>query len=122
MFLRTPEDGYLLDRNGKLAKTADGGKTWKILGVEFKKANVIENDFDFPAASVCFTDNIHGMVIAYFTGPERGWKVFYTDDGGKSWREKAIPGSLGAIYLTRNGQYLTQVSAVDNKLTLLKKE
>jgi photosystem II stability/assembly factor-like uncharacterized protein len=67
-----------------IAKTEDGGATWRMIFASTDLESVV---------GMAFTDETHGVIRL------KDRKVFATDDGGKSWR--GIPASLsGQIQFT----------------------
>jgi photosystem II stability/assembly factor-like uncharacterized protein len=108
--------GYLVDVNGVLHVTADGGDTWTGLPLGLEK-KILAGD-SLPLAAVRFTDPEHGIVIA---GPEQSGGTLIalrTADGGGSWTEESIPVKLGALFLTHDGALLTVLDG-DGRVTLL---
>ena len=122
MRMRTAQEGYLLSKKGQLAVTKDAGATWSLINLPLEGAKIMPTSFDVPLASVNFTDALHGTVIIYLVMPERGWKAFNTADGGKTWDQEAVPGDLGAIYLSRDGKYLTLTSTLDKTISIVKRD
>ena len=116
--LRTPMDGYLVDMDGVLHITQDGGKTWlsKSLGLEAPSIM----DLDTPWAAVRFSDADHGLVVLGFFG-ESSMVALRTVDGGETWEEESLPVGSGTPYLSRDGKFLT-VHQFSKGLTLLNYE
>jgi len=123
--LRTPTDGYLVDADGVLYVTQDGGKTWssRSLGLDnpgimgFASGAFIN---ETPQAAVRFFDADHGLVVLGLSG-KANLVAFRTADGGKTWAEESLPAELGKPYLTRDGKYLT-VNQWGKWVTLLQSE
>jgi photosystem II stability/assembly factor-like uncharacterized protein len=121
--LRTPTDGYLIDKNGVLHITQDGGKTWtpRSLGLSspvilgFGSGGWIN---ETPQAAVRFTDANHGLVVLGLSG-KTNVIALRTADGGKTWKEESVPAKLGKPFISRDGKFLT-VSKWQDGLTLLK--
>ena len=123
--LRTPTDGYLVDGDGVLHITKDGGKTWssqslgldnpKILG--FASGAFIN---ETPQVAVRFFDANHGLVVLGLSG-ETGMIALRTSDGGKTWEKESLPGGLGKPYLSRDGKFLT-LNVWGKGVTVLKYE
>lgn len=79
-------DGY----RGSIAKTEDGGKTFKL----------VYDDFDrFYINQIQFTDENSGWAVA--EGPDGAW-ILHTSDGGNTWDEKLVKegsASLMALHM-----------------------
>jgi photosystem II stability/assembly factor-like uncharacterized protein len=123
--LRTTTDGYLLDGDGILHITQDGGKTWssRSLGLDnpsimgFASGGFVN---ETPQAAVRFVDADHGLVVLGLSG-RTSMVALRTADGGKTWEEESLPAELGKPYLSRDGKYLT-VNQWGKWVTLLKYE
>ena len=123
--LRTPTDGYLVDGDGVLHITQDGGKTWssKSLGLNapeimgFASGAFIN---ETPQAAVRFVDADHGLVVLGLSG-KTSMIALHTADGGKTWKEESLSAKLGAPYISRDGKFLT-VNKWGEGTTLLKYE
>ena len=123
--LRTPKDGYLLDGNGVLHITQDGGGTWSSRSLGLKEPGILgfsSGPFvnETPQAAVRFTDANHGVVVLGLSG-KTSLIALRTADGGKTWKEESLPAELGTPYVSRNGKFLT-VNQWGKGLTLLKYE
>ncbi|MBN1568024.1 MAG: hypothetical protein JXA73_09270 [Acidobacteria bacterium] len=123
--LRTPADGYLVDANGVLHITKDGGKTWASHSLGLNAPSILgfgSGPFinETPQAAVRFQDANHGVVVLGLSG-KTGLIALRTADGGKTWKEELLPAELGTPYLSRDGKYLT-VNQWGKGLMLLKYE
>ncbi len=68
--------GYISGENVSLYKTTDYGETWQQLASpHFLLAN--------PVSIIDFTDSLHGFAVTE--------QMSYTNDGGKSWTQRALP-------------------------------
>jgi photosystem II stability/assembly factor-like uncharacterized protein len=121
--LRTPKDGYLLDKSGILYITGDGGKSWTSCPLGLKDP-VIQGFGsggwinETPEAAIRFTDANNGL-IALGLSDKESMIALRTADGGKSWKEEAVPAKKGKPFISRDGRFLT-VSKWQEGLTLLK--
>jgi photosystem II stability/assembly factor-like uncharacterized protein len=109
--LRTPKDGYLVDKDGVLYITQDGGQTWSSQSLGLSAPNIlgfVGGGFvnEIPQASVRFTDANHGVIVLGLSG-KTNLIALRTADGGKTWKEESLPAGLGAPYLSRDGKFLT---------------
>jgi photosystem II stability/assembly factor-like uncharacterized protein len=110
--LRTPTDGYLVDKDGVLHITKDGGKTWSSQSLGLDNPSIlgfVSGGFvnEIPQAAVRFQDANHGLVALGLSGKTNPI-VLRTADGGKTWKEVSLPaGFLGALYISRDGKFLT---------------
>jgi photosystem II stability/assembly factor-like uncharacterized protein len=123
--LRTPKDGYLVDGNGVLHITQDGGKTWSSRSLGLSAPGILgfgSGPFinETPQAAVRFSDANHGLVVLGLAG-KTSFVALRTADGGKTWKEESLPAELGTPYLSRDGKFLT-VNQWGKGLTLLKYE
>jgi photosystem II stability/assembly factor-like uncharacterized protein len=123
--LRTPTEGYLVDKDGVLYLTQDGGKTWssRSLGLDapsilgFSSAPFVN---ETPQAAVRFLDAKRGLVVLGLSG-KTSMMALRTADGGKTWKEESLPAELGTPYITHDGKFLT-VNQWGKGLMLLKYE
>jgi photosystem II stability/assembly factor-like uncharacterized protein len=123
--LRTPTDGYLVDKDGVLHITKDGGKTWSShsLGLDnpsilgFSSAPFVN---ETPQAAVRFFDANHGLAVLGLSG-KTDLVALRTADGGKTWKEESLPAGSGTPYLSRDGKFLT-VNQWGKGFTVLKYE
>jgi photosystem II stability/assembly factor-like uncharacterized protein len=123
--LRTPTDGYLVDGDGVLHITQDGGKTWSSRSLGFDKPSILgfsSGSFvnETPQAAVRFFDAGHGLVVLGLSG-KTSMIALRTVDGGKTWKQENLPAELGKPYLSRDGKFLT-VNQWGKWVTLLKYE
>jgi photosystem II stability/assembly factor-like uncharacterized protein len=123
--LRTPTDGYLVDGDGILHITQDGGRTWssRSLGLDtpsimgFSSGPFVN---ETPQAAVRFLDADNGLVVLGLAG-KTSMVALRTADGGKTWKEESLPAELGTPYLSRDGKFLT-VNQWGKGLTILRYE
>lgn len=123
--LRTPTDGYLVDKDGVLHITKDGGKTWSSQSLGLNSPNImgfVSGGFvnETPQAAVRFSDADHGLVVLGLSG-ETSMVALRTADGGKTWKKETLPAGLGKPYISRDGKFLT-VNQWGKGTTLLKYE
>ena len=116
--LRTPTDGYLVDMDGVLHITQDGGKTWSFQSLGLDDPSIM--DLETPLAAVRFFDAENGLVVLGLFG-ESNMVALRTADGGETWQEENLPVGLGTPYLSRDGRFLA-VHQFSKGLTLLKYE
>ena len=121
--LRTSTDGYLVDGNGVLHITRDGGKTWSSRSLGLNAPSIMgfgSGPFinETPQAAVRFFDVDHGLVVLGLSG-KTNLIALRTADGGKTWKEESLPAELGKPYLSRDGKFLT-VNQWGKWVTLLK--
>jgi photosystem II stability/assembly factor-like uncharacterized protein len=123
--LRTQKDGYLVDKNGVLHITQDGGATWSSKSLGLDAPNImgfVSGGFvnEIPQAAVRFFDDKHGLVVLGLSGKTNPIAL-RTADGGKTWKEESLPAGPGALYISRDGKFLT-VNLWGKGTTLLKYE
>jgi photosystem II stability/assembly factor-like uncharacterized protein len=117
--LRTPTDGYLLDADGVLHITQDGGQTWSSHSLGFDDPTIYP--LETPAATVRFFDAENGLVVLGLFG-ESEMRALRTADGGQTWEEESLPVGVGKPYLSRDGTFLSVYAFSKKGLTLLKYE
>jgi hypothetical protein len=71
-----------------------------------------------PEAAIRFTDANNGLVVLGLSSRD-SMIALRTSDGGKSWKEEAVPAKNGKPFISRDGRFLT-VSKWLEGLTLLK--
>jgi hypothetical protein len=124
--LRTPKDGYLIDKEGVLYITQDAGKTWSSKSLGLSTPDIkgfVSGGFvnEIPQAAVRFTDANHGLVVLGLSS-RTGMIALRTTDGGKTWKEETLPVEFqGAPYISHDGKFLT-VNLWGKGITLLKYE
>jgi photosystem II stability/assembly factor-like uncharacterized protein len=123
--LRTPTVGYLVDANGVLHVTQDGGRTWSSQSLGLDAPNIMgfgSGPFinETPQAAVRFLDADHGLVVLGLS-EKTNLIALRTADGGKTWKEEKLPAEVGTPYLSRDGRFLT-VNQWGKGLTLFKYE
>jgi photosystem II stability/assembly factor-like uncharacterized protein len=121
--LRTPTDGYLLDKDGTLYTTKDGGKTWTSNSLGLNKPTILGFGTggwinETPQAAVRFTDANKGLVVLGLSD-KTNLIALRTVDGGKTWKEESVPAKLGKPWISRDGKFLT-VSKWQDGIMLLK--
>ena len=121
--LRTPEAGYLLDFDGTLYQTEDGGNSWRSQKLETGSDELEMMSFGRPSAAIRFIDEKNGLVVLNLAGGGASEVVaLHTIDGGETWERYVLPAKIGPVYLSHDGQYLTVMDMLSRgKMTLLKR-
>lgn len=117
--LRAIDAGYVLDRNGVLYATTDGGKNWSSQPLALEKDPMSLVNAPQGAAMRFFDADRGVIVLSLAGGGQRELVALRTDDGGESWKEEWVTDSIGTLYLTRDGSLLTVASMASNKMTVL---
>ncbi|MBN2242079.1 MAG: hypothetical protein JW793_05265 [Acidobacteria bacterium] len=109
--LRTATDGYLVDQNGALYTTRDGGKTWSSGSLGLQNPGILgfaSGPFinETPQAAVRFSDADNGLVVLGLSG-KANLIALRTADGGRTWKEESLPAEVGKPYLSRDGKFLS---------------
>ena len=122
--LRTASEGYVLTSDGVLHKTQDGGSSWSSVTLDLTKHG---QTLPFtapgypPSVAIRFFDADHGVVVMSLVGASSEIVAFRTADGGQTWTEEVVPATIGTLYLTHDGQYLTVSSILEpEKVTVLR--
>jgi len=123
--LRTPTDGYLIDKNATLYITKDAGTTWSSQSLGLTSPSImgfVSGGFvnEIPQAAVRFVDAKHGLIVLGLSG-KTSLTALRTADGGKTWKEESLPAEPGASYISRDGKFLT-VNQWGKGVALLKYE
>ena len=117
-----PSEGYLLDQKGLLFFTRDDGQHWREAS-RLPLGNLKVSMSAYQLAAMRFSDAEHGLIVISpgDYGSEGPVMAFHTSDGGASWTSEPVPALAGPVYLSRQGGYLTVITAYD-QLTLLRYE
>jgi photosystem II stability/assembly factor-like uncharacterized protein len=117
-----PGEGYLLDQNGVLFFTKDDGQHWrKVSHLELSPLKMSMSAYQL--AAMRFSDSKHGLIVVSpgDYGNEGQMMAFHTYDGGENWISESVLVPAGSVYLSRQGGFLTVITAYD-QLTLLRYE
>lgn len=123
IFMRTPNDGYLLDTGGILHVTQDGGQSWSshTLGLDLESALIPSRET--ASAAVRFSDAGRGLAVVHLAGGISSQLVtLRTTDGGQTWeQEGALPiPLLSALYLSHDGSTLTITDQTESRVIVLR--
>lgn len=116
-------EGYMLDDEGNLYITQDGGAAWetKSLGMARFGDMRLSKQAGLASAAMRFFDRDSGIVIMSLMGEGAGQLVgLRTADGGQTWQEERISSGIGVPYITRNGMYLTVFDPLHRTLNVFK--
>jgi photosystem II stability/assembly factor-like uncharacterized protein len=100
MFFTGPNEGWVVGRSGRIAKTTDSGRTWR---------KMYEIKDQFKMHDVFFTDRSHGWVV----GDEGA--ILYTPDGGESWIDVGAPmpaRMMNVVFLNNHTGWAVGLSGV----------
>jgi photosystem II stability/assembly factor-like uncharacterized protein len=117
-----PGEGYLLDQSGVLFFTEDDGGHWR--EASRLQLGALEMSFSvYQLAAMRFSDAEHGLIVVSSGDSGRAEPVlaFHTYDGGQSWVSEVVPVLAGPVYLSREGGFLSVITAY-GQLTLLRYE
>ena len=117
-----PGVGYLLDQRGALFFSEDDGQHWQEVS-RLELGSLAMSMSAYQLAAMRFSDAEHGLVVVSpgdygHAGPVM---AFHTSNGGRTWHSESVPVPAGSVYLSRDGRYLTIITAY-GQLTLLKYE
>jgi len=117
IFLRTANDGYLVDSKGTLWITGDGGKSWSSRALDLKENESFLSSA--PNTAVHFYDAQRGMLVAILMNKgQKSVVALHTRDGGQSWQREQIPGlNWAAFFLAPDGVTLT-ATVTDMQITV----
>jgi hypothetical protein len=110
--------GYILDKDGTLFFTDDGGSTWssKIVKSENGDISLVHS-----LSVMRWKDQAKGSVITWYRkGEKKGWILLITENGGKTWSSEVLNvGAYGTPYLSRDSKYLTIFDISSKRITLI---
>lgn len=114
-----PGEGYLLDQSGVLFHTEDDGLHWREVS-RLKGAPVMSMSA-YQLAAMRFSDAKNGLIVVSpgDYGSDGQVVAFHTADSGETWTSESLPVEAGPVYLSREGGFLTVITAYD-QLTLLR--
>jgi photosystem II stability/assembly factor-like uncharacterized protein len=109
--LRTASDGYLLDYDGTLYITADGGGSWTFQTLDlatYEETKLMPLGGTGASVAMRFPDADQGIIVmSLLGGGDAKLVALRTIDGGQTWQEEAVPAEIGALHLTHDGRLLT---------------
>jgi hypothetical protein len=130
--LVSADEGFLMDANGNLFHTADGGKNWLMISSAFGVAMGINphiglNQDRSPLLAVRFQDVQHGLIAFRnaVTDPDGKTtvdiRVMRTEDGGLNFSSETLPGFSAnyMMFLSRDGKYLTLTDTIKTEIIVL---
>ncbi len=106
--LRAANAGYLMDEDGILYTTLDGGENWSSQILELDRE--IMASVAIPSVAIRFFDADHGVIILALKGELDSMLALRTADGGQTWTQETIPAKPAALCLTHDGTLLTVTS------------
>jgi photosystem II stability/assembly factor-like uncharacterized protein len=122
--LRTPDEGYVLDDDGNLYTTSDGGQSWSSQSLleGYGELEIVSSS-DLVMAAVRFADADHGVVVMSVSG-DGGSRLMAlrTADGGQTWEQEEVMSSslLIALYLSHDGSVLTIADQLEEQVIVLR--
>lgn len=112
--LRAPGEGYVLDFDGTLHTTQDGGKNWSSQShLDLEKYEGLKfMPIALSTAAMRFFDADRGLIVLNLIGDEGKTKVvaLHTADGGQTWEDEVVTSDIGSLHLSRDGKVLTITS------------
>jgi photosystem II stability/assembly factor-like uncharacterized protein len=110
IYLRTAQDGYIIDNKGNLYITADSGKSFTVQPLNIEDI-YLKAKFEQYTVLKFFDEN--NAFIAYET--KRGkLAAARSSDGGKTWTNEVVPDlQIGPLFLSPDGKILTLAKAGD---------
>jgi photosystem II stability/assembly factor-like uncharacterized protein len=116
--LRTVEDGYVLDEEGNLLVTADGGRSWETHSLGLKAGLRLMDSAGGSRTVMRFLDAENGGVV--FDLVDRSVWFAATEDGGRNWKLSEITelrnqSSYYHLFLSPDGRLLTATDKFSGK-------
>ncbi len=109
-----PKAGFVLDSNGSLYATTDGGNVWTGKPIVLAGSSFAFTPNNAPANAMQFKNSMEGTVIAYRTEPKKGWVALTTMDAGNSWKVEEITDAAdpaSAVFFSNDGRFVTLYSS-----------
>jgi photosystem II stability/assembly factor-like uncharacterized protein len=124
--LVTEDTGFILLFDGQVYRTDNAGKQWRKMGKPPVKGRRLPGDnFGIASSAIRFSDLQNGVIVIYFVKP-RGYAIFATSDGGKTWIEEKLPEEarsfMGSVYLSHDGKYLTITDLENSSVVMCKRK
>jgi photosystem II stability/assembly factor-like uncharacterized protein len=118
----SPGEGFLLDQGGVLFFTQDDGQHWRTVS-QLDLGDLKMSFSVYQLAAMRFMDAEHGLIVISPGDVAKAGPVmaFHTSDGGQTWASEIVPVVSGPVYLSRQDNLLTVITAA-NQLTLLRYE
>ncbi|MBN1221366.1 MAG: hypothetical protein JXM69_20750 [Anaerolineae bacterium] len=115
--LRAPGEGYVLDFDGILHTTQDGGKNWSSHILDLEKYEGLKfMPIALSTATMRFFDADHGLIVLNLMSGEGETKVvaLHTADGGQTWEDEVVTNDIGNLHLSPDGKVLTITSYLNS--------
>jgi hypothetical protein len=119
----TQNEGYVLDYDGNLYLTVDGGASWSAQTLDLDKFGELKLVPPSNLASVAmrFFDVDNGVIVLNLIGGGDNKVVaLRTADGGQTWQEESVPAQIGVPYLSSDGKFLTLYGLLNSDVTVLR--
>lgn len=105
IYLRTPDNGYVIDNKSNLYITADGGKSFIKQRLNIEDANLSIAKFEQHVV-IKFSDENDGLIA--YEDKDLKFRAARSSDGGKTWVSESVPDlPNGALYLSQDGKLIT---------------
>lgn len=111
--------GYVLNTEGKLYITKDGGKTWKSKNVVLPGEKISIQTGNMQYSALTFVDDRKGIAVIINKDGKKA--VYRTEDGGDIWKKEELPECEAAFGVTvsPDGKYIT-ITGIANTVSVLK--
>lgn len=105
LYLRTPENGYVIDNKSNLYITDDGGKSFIKQPININDANLSNARFE---QYVVFKFSDENNAFIAYEDKDLKFRAARSSDGGKTWVNDTVPDlSSGALYLSPDEKFIT---------------
>lgn len=122
IWLRTAQDGYVLDISGILYITSDGGEHWTRRRLELGLEDQTLPSAETATAAVRFFDANRGLIVLQRLDHGRSRvEALHTNDGGESWVLENVMETpmLISLYLSHDGSILTVTDTFDSQIYVI---
>lgn len=108
--------GWILDKEGILYSTQDGGNSWTSSAALDLIASMGDYDPIPIVSTIQFVDASQGMLVVLDKAVRNRWLICETMDGGNSWSISTIQrDDVGLFYISHDNQTLTLLEQINGK-------
>ena len=118
--LLSKNQGYILDYDGVIHFTQDGGATWDSLTIDLQRFGGMKpyQPPDVGAAAMRFLDEDTAVLVMSLLGEnkESALMALRTTDGGQTWTAETLLEKMGTPYISPDGMFVTTSDIFSNSL------
>ncbi len=122
--LLSEAEGYVMDYDGVIHITQDGGVTWEPLEIDLQHFSGMSpyQAGDVGTAAMRFVDRDKAVIVMSLLGEnkESALVAFRTVDGGQTWTDETLLEKLGTPFISPDGMYVTVHDIFSNMLRVFR--